>query len=263
MTSPTENNFLQHRLIPDNETLLANFNSLKEGDVFIGRLRLRNTEENLVADLLERGVKLFPAGIAQLSCRSKVLQARMFSDFMVPDTRAIHDIHDLMGAANDFQSLGHGQVVTKKDRANGGMGINLWPSTEDVYNHASCGTLSFPFVLQPFQQNCRDIRVIILDGYQEAYWRNNPHNFRNNLHYGGSSEPATLTSEQQDICRQVMVRGSFPYAHIDLMVSADGASFLAEINLRGGIKGARISPGEYRDKISAIHHHFRLELGLK
>ena len=216
---------------------------------------------NLVVDLLARGVKLFPAGVAQLSSRSKVLQTRMLSEYMVPGTRAIYDIHDLMESVNDYQRLGYGQVVTKKDRANAGMGINLWSSAEDVFNQASCGVMPFPFVMQPFHQDCRDIRVIILDDYREAYWRNNPDNFRNNLHCGGGSDPATITSEQQDLCCKVMTRGCFPYAHVDLMVTATGETFLAEINLRGGIKGAIISPGEYRQKISAIHKRYRLEQG--
>ena len=255
-------NARQPRLIPDNATLRTDFNLLQAGDVFIGRLCLKSTEENLVVDLLERGVKLFPAGSAQLGCRSKTLQVGMFAEYMVPSTRAIHNLHDLFESLNEYHQCGHGQVVTKKDRANGGMGINLWSSVEEVFNQASCGVLSFPFVLQPFCPNCRDIRVIMLADYQEAYWRDNPDNFRNNLHCGGKSEPTTLTTEQQDVCRQVMARGKFPYSHIDLMVAEDGETWLAEINLRGGIKGARISSSEYRQKIAAIHQRYRLEQGL-
>lgn len=262
MTGPSAKNIAQSRLIPDNDSLWTNFNSLKAGDVFIGRLRLKSTEENLVVDLLERGVQLFPAGLAQLSCRSKVLQARMFSEYMVPDTRAIHDLHDLVESINEYHRLGYGPVVTKKDRANGGLGINIWSSVEEVFNQASFGVMPFPFVLQPFCPDCRDIRVISLDDYLEAYWRDNPNNFRNNLHCGGRSEPTTLTTEQHDLCRKVMARGKYPYAHIDLMVAADGETYLAEINLRGGLKGARIGPSEYRQKISAIHQRYRLEQGL-
>lgn len=249
-------------MIPDNADLRANFNSLKAGDVFIGRLRLKSTEENLVVDLLDRGVKLFPSGSAQLSCRSKVLQARMFLEYMVPGTRAIYDLHDLVESINEYHRFGYGQVVTKKDRVHGGMGINLWSSAEEVFNQASSGAMPVPFVLQPFCQNCRDIRVVSLGDYLEAYWRDNPNNFRNNLNCGGNSQPATLTTAQQDLCREVMARGDFPYGHIDLMVAEDGATYLAEINLRGGLKGARIGPSEYRQKISAIHQRYRLEQGL-
>jgi hypothetical protein len=46
------------------------------------------------------------------------------------------------------------------------------------------------------------------------------------------------------------------------MVTADGESYLAEINLRGGIRGAAISPTDYRQQIEAIHQQFREELKL-
>lgn len=252
----------QYRLIPDNETLWTSYNSLQAGDVYIGRLRLRESEENLLVDLLERGVRLFPAGLAQLSSRSKVLQAKMFQEYMVPGTRAIHDHHDLMAAVNDYQRQGYGQVVSKKDRANAGMGINLWASAEEIYNQTSCGTMAFPFVIQPYCPGCRDIRVIVLGDYQEAYWRHNSDNFRNNLHYGGVSKPVEITAEQQELCRKVMTRGNYPYGHLDLLVLAEGGTYLAEINLRGGIRGANISPGQYRQKIDNIHQRYRLEHGI-
>jgi len=250
------------RLIPDNDTLQAEFNDLAAGDIFIGRLRLKTSEEPLVVDLLERGVKLFPPVLAQLSCRSKVFQARIFAKYMAPHTKAIHDQHELMIAVNKYQRLGIKQVVTKKDRANAGMGINLWASVEDVFNHATCASLSMPFVLQPFYQDSRDIRVIIIGDYLEAYWRNNPDNFRNNLHYGGSGKPATLTDEQFNLCRRVMERGMYPYAHLDLMVSEQGQTYLAEINLRGGLKGAEISSAEYKRRIEAVHQNYRREQGI-
>jgi ribosomal protein S6--L-glutamate ligase len=53
-----------------------------------------------------------------------------------------------------------------------------------------------------------------------------------------------------------MQRGKFPYAHIDLMVLENGETRLTEINLRGGIKGARISPVEYLRQVTKIQRHF-------
>jgi len=249
-------------LIPDNDTLQTAFNDLAAGDIFIGRLRLKTSEETLLVDLLERGVKLFPSALSQLSCRSKVFQARIFAEYMAPNTRVIHDVHEMMSSVNEYQRLGLRQVVTKKDRANAGLGINLWASVEDVFNQVTCGVLPLPFVLQPFYPDCRDIRVIIIDGYLEAYWRNNPDNFRNNLHCGGTGEPAVLTAEQRDLCQRVMERGRYPYAHLDLMISPKGETYLAEINLGGGIKGAAISPTEYRRKIDAVHRNYRREQGI-
>lgn len=250
------------RLIADNDRLRELFADLGPGDFFLGRLRLRVSEENLVADLLSRGVTLFPSGLAQLLSRSKVMQATVYGGEMLPGTKAIHDLHDLLALLPEYQRRGVERVVTKKDRANAGLGINLWSSLEEVFNQAALGALPFPFVVQPFMDNCRDIRVVILDDYREAYWRDNPHNFRNNLHFGGRSTPAELEQAQLALCRRVMTRGTFPYAHLDLMVTDDRRTYLTEINLRGGIRGAVITPAQYQQRIRAIHDRFRNEHGL-
>ena len=92
--------------------------------------------------------------------------------------------------------------------------------------------------------------MIILDDHLEAYERSNPYNFRNNLHCGGKSAPYSLPDQQIQFCRKVMQRGAFPYAHLDLMLTQDGDHHLMEINLRGGLKGARISGKEYQEKKS-------------
>ena len=251
-----------YRLLRDNDQFRALYGGLGAGDVFIGRLRLHPSEESLVADLLSRGVTLFPSGLSQLLCRSKVMQATVLGAEMLPETSAVHDLHGLMLLLPRYQRLGITKVVTKRDRANAGLGINLWGSLEEVFNQASLGGLPFPFVVQPFYEKCRDIRVVLLGDYREAYWRDNPDNFRNNLHFGGQSAPAELSTEQLALCQRVMARGAFPYAHLDLMVTADQQSYLAEINLRGGIRGATISPAEYRQRVETIHRQYQEGLKL-
>ena len=240
-------------VIRDNSSLQAHYGLLQAGDIVLGRLRLRETEESLLLDLCERGVYLIPSGLAQLSSRSKTLQAVLFAPFMLPHTRAIHSHHDLIAAISDYQKEAVTAVVTKLDRRNAGMGVHLWQFIEDVYTHATLGNIPYPFVLQPFIEDCRDIRVIFLDDYIEAYQRHNPYNFRNNLHQGGTSQACGLTDEQINLCRNVMKRGRFPYGHIDIIMTKEGKSYLAEINLRGGIRGARISPAEYQARVDAIH----------
>ncbi|MDX1777006.1 MAG: hypothetical protein R3297_10515 [Desulfobulbales bacterium] len=240
-------------VIRDNSTLRAQYNSLGQGDIIIGRVRLRESEEPLLLDLMARGVRLIPSGLSQLASRSKALQAAIFSHYMLPMTRTIHAHHDLIEAISDYEKNGITAVVTKLDRRNAGMGVHLWRSAEEVFTHTSLGTIPLPFVLQPFMPGCHDIRVIFLDDYNEAYRRHNPHNFRNNLHHGGKSEPCRLSEEQLKLCRQVMARGQFPYGHIDIMTTREGKSYLGEINLRGGIRGAQITPAAYQARIEAIH----------
>jgi ribosomal protein S6--L-glutamate ligase len=240
-------------VIRDNSTLRAQYNSLQEGDIVVGRLRLRESEEPMLLDLCERRVHLIPSGLSQLASRSKTFQAALFSTVMLPLTRPIHALHDLIEAISDYHKNSITAVITKLDRRNAGMGVHLWQSVEEVFTHASLGNIPLPFVLQPFEPECRDIRVVFLDDYIEAYWRHNPYSFRNNLHHGGQSDPCKLSEEQVKLCQLVMERGRFPYGHLDILITKDGKSYLGEINLRGGIQGAKISPEEYQGKVDAIH----------
>lgn len=241
-----------NRIIKDNNTFRSNYNDLVSGDLVLGRLRLKATEEHLLLDLVSRGIILFPSALSQLASRSKTFQTMLFSPYMPPHTRAVHDTHDLLEAMNHFSRLGISRVVSKQDRSNAGQGVHLWDSVENVYNHASLGVLPFPFVLQPFHEGCQDIRVIVLGDYTEAYQRSNPANFRNNLHMGGKSTPCSLSEARWSLCREVMARGQFVYAHLDLMILTTGEAYLTEINLRGGIRGAKITPQEYREKVHIL-----------
>ena len=56
-------------VIRDNSTLRAQYNSLQEGDIVVGRLRLRESEEPMLLDLGERRVHLIPSGLSQLASR--------------------------------------------------------------------------------------------------------------------------------------------------------------------------------------------------
>lgn len=240
-------------VIKDNSSLKARYNSLREGDIIVGRLRLRESEEHLLLDLASRNVHLIPSAVSQLASRSKTMQAVILAPFMLPLTRTIHSQHDLIEAISDYTKNSVSSVVTKLDRRNGGMGVHLWQSIEEVFTHASLGNIPLPFVLQPFETDCRDLRVIVLGDYIEAYWRYNPHNFRHNLHHGGQSSPCEPSPQQLELCRQVMERGQFPYGYLDIMVTKDNRSFLGEINLRGGMRGARITQDEYLARVEEIH----------
>ncbi len=240
------------RIITDNTSLFKRYDELQAGDVICTRIRLRPGEEHLLLDLSRRGVIAVPSLISQLCSRSKSFQARLCSPAMLPATVVIYTIHDLLEAVNRYGAESIGEVVVKLDNKNGGLGIYRYRSIEDVYTQAALGQLPYPLVIQPFIDGCRDLRVIILDEYQEAYERFNPHNFRNNLHCGGGAAPREPTKEQRDLCLRVMKQLDFPYAHIDLLISADGTCYLSEINLRGGLRGAAIAPDDYRHRVEAI-----------
>ena len=200
---------------------------------------------------MARGVRLVPSALSRLISRSKVMQAAILGPWMPPHTYAAYTIHQLQELL--ASPLAGRAVITKLDRKDAGLGIHYWRDIEDVYTQASLGTLGFPFVVQEFIADSRDVRVIVIGDYVEAYERHNPHGFRNNLHWGGRAAACDLTPAEETICREVMARGRFPYAHIDLLRAPDGTSYLMEINLRGGIRGARISPRDYQRRIAQRH----------
>jgi ribosomal protein S6--L-glutamate ligase len=239
-------------IVYDNKTLRKIYHDLQPGDLVVGRISCQAAEEYILFDLADRGVQMMPSALSQLVCRSKVFQTTIFSAWMLPGTVAVHDINQLQKVMQAMSDPEAG-YVTKLDRKNAGMGVFRWPSLEDIFTQASLGVLPFPFVIQKFVPECRDIRVVVLGDFVEAYWRENKTSFRNNLHFGGISKSCDLNEEQRSLCEEVMVRGKFPYAHLDLMVTKEGATFLTEINLRGGIKGAQIKSSDYRRKIDAIH----------
>jgi glutathione synthase/RimK-type ligase-like ATP-grasp enzyme len=248
-------------IIRDNQSLFSYYQQLKKNDIICGRIRLSVGEEHLLIDLLDRGIRLIPSATSQLASRSKTFQARIFSDFMLPGTLPIYDRHALLQASSTYQQRRYTKVILKCDRKNAGLGVHVFSSIEYLYNQVCGGNaFSFPFVIQPFQTNSRDIRVIIFGDYIEAYERINPYNFRKNLHCGGQSVPYVLPENQLEMCRKVMRRGEFPYAHLDLMLTADGECRLMEINLKGGLRGARISSHDYRACLAAIHEKLVAQL---
>ena len=247
------------RIIHNNDDLLATYQELQAGDIITCRLRLKTEEEHLLLDLLERGIQLIPPATSQLASRSKTFQARLLAPLMIPHTTVIYDIHGILEAISLYGKNAIKKVVFKHDRKNAGFGIHLFRDIEDVYTQAANNVLAYPFVLQPFIKNSRDVRVIIIDDFVEAYERDNPDNFRNNLHCGGKSIPYKLSAEQLQLCRTAMERGSYPYAHLDLMITDKGETFLAEINLRGGMRGAAIDSGTYQTKIATLKEQLLAE----
>jgi ribosomal protein S6--L-glutamate ligase len=241
------------RIISCNQKLAEYYEGLNAGDIINGRVRLRPGEEHVLLDLVSRGIILIPSALAQILSRSKAAQSRLLASFMLPNTCVIYDRHDMMRAVTDYGRHHIGQVVVKLDRANGGQGILLFDSVEQVNNQTVLGSLGFPFVLQPYQNNFTDIRVVILDEIVDSYCRINPDNFRRNLHCGGNSNPWPLTEQQLQFCRGVMARGDFLYAHLDLMIFEDNSIFLTEINLRGGLHGSTLNQNMYHQQVANIH----------
>ena len=247
----------EYKLILSFSAFQKYYHLLSEGDLVAVRLPLKPEEAGLVVDLISRGVQAFPPFLSQLLSRSKVLQAQVLKEFMPPFTFAVRNKTSLLKAMEELLKSEFKKFVTKTDDANCGLGIKLWSSLEEVFNFAGTEALAFPFVLQPFFEEWRDYRVIILgDLYVEAYERRNSLNFRQNLFFGGEAISHELTEKELDFCRRVMKRGAFPYAHIDMVYANGKGPYLSEINLKGGLKGARISPENYEAILKKLTEKF-------
>lgn len=236
-------------------SLLKNFLLLKTGDLILTRVPIREENFVLLFDLQVRGVVSFPSFLSQLISASKVAQANILKEFMPPYTYVITQQVNLLEVLQNPPP--YEKFITKKDRANCGLGIKLWRDLEEVFNHAGTPTLEFPFVLQPYFEKWEDIRVVLLgEKYVEAYLRENRKNFRQNLFFGGRAIPYFLSSQELAFCKKVMERGAFPYAHLDLAYIEGKGPYLSEINLKGGIKGAQITVETYEEIIKDIESEF-------
>ncbi|MFN3920865.1 MAG: RimK family alpha-L-glutamate ligase [Caldimicrobium sp.] len=236
-------------------SLLKNFFYLKGEDLILTRLPIREENYALLFDLQARGVISFPSFLSQIISSSKVAQSMILKEFMPPYTYVITNQVSLLQVLQNPPP--YEKFITKKDRANCGLGIKLWRNLEEIFNHAGTPALEFPFVLQPFFEDWKDIRVILLgDKYVEAYLRENRKNFRQNLFFGGKASPYTLSSHELEFCEKITERAAFPYAHLDLAYIEGKGPFLSEINLKGGIKGARITVEAYEAIIRDIEREF-------
>jgi ribosomal protein S6--L-glutamate ligase len=217
------------------------YHQLGSGDVFIGTIASNLLMQSVLIDFLERGVYCLPSPLSQCLSRSKAFQALVFKEWMLPHSRVIGRRVELMDAINFYNRIGAGAVITKENRRHCGHGVRRWETIETLYNMTAFSPSVYPFVLQPFQDDFTDIRVIVVEDYVEAYIRHNPHNFRMNISSGGNSHPCALDKKTEKLCRSIMDRGKFPFAHLDLQILDNEKCYLSEICLNGGIKGAKIN----------------------
>ena len=236
------------------------YHQIGPGDVYMGTVVSSPLMQSMLIDLMQRGVHCIPSPLSQCISKSKAMQALVFRDWMLPNTRVISRRLDLMDAIQAYKRLCIGPVVTKENHMHCGHGVRRWDNIDILYNIAAFSEASFPFVLQPFLGNFTDVRIIIVGDYTEAYTRYNPDNFRNNISSGGKSVPCDLNKETEQICRSVMERGKFAFGHLDLLVSEKEKYYLSEIALNGGIKGAGINRENLDRKKQALLNRLAKEV---
>ena len=235
-------------IIRSNRELKLQYGQLQTGDVFVGSLSSKHLKQTMLIDLLERGIVCLPSALSQILNSSKFAQTFILNRWMLPNTAVIHRRKDLMDAISSYGKQNIGPVITKQDHMHCGHGVRRWENIEILYNYLAFSESSYPLVLQPYAENFNAVRVIIIGDYIEAYVRQNPHNFRGNIAAGGNSHSFSLGTDGKHICHEVMNRGRFPYAHIDLLVMGSGECYLSEIALNGGTRSEKIMRRELDQK---------------
>ncbi len=246
-------------IIRKSRALRTSYHRLGPGDCYVGMVAAKYLKPVMLIDMLQHGIDCHPSALSQVLNSSKVAQAFIYAPWMLPDTTAICRRADLIAAISRFAARGITAVVSKQDHMHCGHGIRRWETIEHLYNGLGFDAGAYPFVLQPYLENFTDVRVIIAGDYEEAYVRENPDNFRGNLAAGGHSRLYELDEDKRRLCRDIMQRGGFPYAHIDLMITEDGCSYLCEIALNGGVRGARID----RETLDHMKEELLLQLAQK
>lgn len=230
--------------------LRRRFPELAAGDLVLGPLAVRPGEEIILLDLHDRGVTFFPPLLAQMSARAKTAQAQVLGHYMVPGTFVAYSPSDLAARLGDARLAG--PVVSKRDRAHLGLGVSFWQNLEALYSLAALQPLPFPLVVQPFLENARDFRVVVVGEYAEAYERLNPEGFRKNLFQGGACGPVDLSPGLLAFCQRAMARAKFPYAVLDVLISPENEPYLSEINFHAGLKGSSLGQAEFRRRVQAL-----------
>jgi len=242
-------------IVRNSQELKERYQNLCSGDIFLGILTHKHIKQAILIDLMERGISCFPSPLSQVLNHSKVIQAVVLKDWMLPHTYAIARRTDLIKAVNTYNRLNISPLVTKEDMLHCGHGVRKWDTIETLYSFMALSETSYPFVIQPFLDNYTDVRVIIAGDYTEAYVRHNPDNFRMNISMGGKNYSYEMNMELLNFCRTAMARGKFPYAHIDVQVTDDGTFYLSEIALNGGTKGAMVDRMELDKKKQDMLEH--------
>ena len=93
----------QPRLIRQITEFRQSYSELGAGDAVVGTLPLRPGEGFKLLDLADRGVSLFPPALAQVLNSSKVAQAEVLADYLVPGSFVAYALADLAGHLPEFQ----------------------------------------------------------------------------------------------------------------------------------------------------------------
>ena len=183
---------------------------------------------------------------ALLDSRDKMrcLQILAANGIKVPKTAMTNNLQSFDALIDE---IGHLPVVIKLLVSTQGLGVVLAENRRTATSiFESFYRLKQKTLLQEFIEDAKgeDIRVFIVDGEVVAAMSRTAADgdFRSNLHRGGTSIPARLTSTEEAIARKVARTLKLDIAGIDLLRSSRGPLVL-EANASPGLEGIETTTG--------------------
>lgn len=189
-------------------------------------------------EIESRGALLFPPLIAQSLSLSKIHQALLYVDHMVPDTEVVFKKFHLQRVLRKYAKENILKSVVKEDRGSMGLGNHPCWSLNELARTITHVTKP-PAVVQPMLENFREFRLLIFGETIVAKEKiNSDKIFWKNRIYGGITKRITPSKQMVAFGKEMMKLGKFPWAYIDLLVANDDI-FLSEVTLSGSNAGLK------------------------
>lgn len=182
----------------------------------------------------EKNVQLLPHPEQIALWASKIRQAQLFNEYVVPHTKWAINIIDLLILKQYYDNHYSGELVTKPERNSGfGRDVRKWKNIDEIISFFNQYPTKFePMIIQSFIDNYKDYRVIMLGEYIYTKQRKNSKKWRQNVHLGADITATTLTKKEYEFCKKILQISNLPFIYIDLMITPDHI-YLGEISLTG------------------------------
>lgn len=190
-----------------------------------------------------------PEGILTARDKMRTTQKLSSSGLKVPRTvMAKHPIH----AEFLTEKIGGLPAIAKLIQGSQGKGVMILnDATQTNTSLESFHKVEVDLVLQQFiESGAKDIRAIVVgDEVVVAMERSGKKDFRANISQGGSGRMVELSQADKDICIKASKAVGLQFSGVDILKSADGTTYVIEVNSNPGEKIISITGVNYFDKL--------------
>ncbi len=180
-----------------------------------------------------------------LQSRNKWTCFQILAKAGIPIPKTI--LGNVQDVASALQHFGDPPVIIKLLQGTHGQGVILAETYASALSTIeTLKTSKVRFIIQEFiaESNGADIRAIVVDGTIVAAMKRQSRagDFRSNLHRGGTAEPITLSTAQENIALRAAKALRLGVCGVDILESKHGPMVL-EVNSTPGLEGIETTTG--------------------